>query len=186
MKTFGALLCVAAVIALGIGFSLDTSVPTGLGGRVNNLGLMKDQQNLILLGGALLIAGALLVVLSGRGDSQTVPGESEYRKCPSCAEQVRSEALICRYCQQPLPSLAEIEGEAKAERDQLAEARARDPSAARLIEEKLPKGLCPNCDKEIPLSSLECKYCPAQFVMEGGWRVLPMPPDKQENGQHAA
>lgn len=181
MKIFGAFLCVAAAVTLLIGFNLDTSVPTSLGYRVNNTGLLNDQQNLIIFGGALLIAGIVLITLWGRGKPQSNSIKTGYRKCPSCAELVRNEAKICRYCQQSLPSMEELQAQAAAERERLAAAKAKEAEEARLIEEKLPKGFCPNCEKAIPLSSLECKYCHAKFIMEGGWRVLPELPNKKKH-----
>ncbi len=172
MKTFGILLCIGAAIALVIGFSADTSVATDLGQRVHNIGLMNQKQNIIMLGGSLLVAGTLLLSLSSRTNPPSIT-DGSYRQCPSCAELVKTEAKVCRYCQRDLPSLRELEEQSKAERERLAALQERDSAAARQLEDKLPKGQCPNCRKVIPLSSSECKHCGAQFGARSSWRVLP-------------
>lgn len=173
MKPFGIILCFTAVVAIIFGFTYDTSVSTGLGGRVHNIGLMNNKQNIIIVGGAMLIAGALLLALSTRGGSQVEPGTAGYRQCPSCAEMVKNEAQVCRYCQRDLPSLSELQAKEEMERQQLAEVKKLQGEAARQAEEGLPKGACPNCNKTIPLASLECKHCRASFVEGSAWRVLP-------------
>jgi RNA polymerase subunit RPABC4/transcription elongation factor Spt4 len=172
MRTFGVLLCIGALIALVLGFSFDTSVSTGLG-RVHNLGLMNEKQNIIIVGGAMLIAGALLLAITGREQSQPLSSEAGYRKCPNCAEFVKSEAKVCRFCQRELPSLLEIEALEEADRKRLADSQARAAEEARQIEDRLPKGVCPNCDAIIPLSSLKCKHCDAHFGPGSAWSVLP-------------
>lgn len=57
--------------------------------------------------------------------------------------------------------------------DPKAEAEAR-----RLLDEKSanegPKGLCPSCDKVIPLDSETCKYCRANFGQYASWSVTPI------------
>lgn len=37
-----------------------------------------------------------------------------------------------------------------------------------------PEGICPNCDKVIPLHSQTCKYCNANFGEYASWKVLPL------------
>lgn len=172
MKAFGILLCISAAFALVLGFSIDTSVATDLGQRVHNIGLMNQKQNIITLGGALLVAGALLLALSSRSNAPLNTDEG-YRQCPSCAEHVKTEAKVCRYWQRNLPSLLELEEQSKTERARLVALHECDAEAARQLEEKLPKGQCPNCQNVIPLSSAECKHCGANFDTGSSWRVLP-------------
>lgn len=52
-----------------------------------------------------------------------------------------------------------------------AEARQRLEEAAF---NEAAKGLCPNCDKAIPLASETCKFCNANFGEYASWKVLPM------------
>lgn len=175
MKQFGVFICVAALVALVFGFTYDTSVATGLGGRVHNVGLMNERQNIIIVGAAMLVAGALLLGLSSRGQSPAVTeGSPGYRRCPSCAEMVKDDAKVCRYCQRDLPSLSELREKEESERQRLAEVQLIKDETARQVEEKLPKGICPNCKKAIPLASLECKHCAANFEHGSAWHVLPL------------
>lgn len=173
MRPLGILLCIAAVLALAFGFTYDTSVATGLGGRVHNIGLMNEKQNIIIAGGAMLVAGALLLALSGRTIASVTEGTPGYRRCPSCAEMVRADANVCRYCQRDLPSLSELKAKEEADRQRLVEAMRLEGDAAREAEGKLPSGVCPNCGKTIPLASLECRHCQASFGQGSAWRVLP-------------
>lgn len=173
MKSLGTLLFIGALVALGIGFTYETTVATGMGGRVHNIGLISEKQNIFILGGALLVAGALLLVLSGRGQAPSSDVGSGYRKCSSCAELVKDEAKVCRYCQRDLPSSSELEAQTRADRERLIEARSLQGEAARQAEERLPQGVCPNCHETITLASAECKHCKAAFGPGSAWRVLP-------------
>ncbi|SFR00649.1 LPXTG-motif cell wall anchor domain-containing protein [Enterobacter sp. kpr-6] len=67
MKNAGWLLSVSGVIlALYALFFMDVSVPVGDGTRVNNIGLLAQQQNLIVIAGVLFIAGVLISALRKR------------------------------------------------------------------------------------------------------------------------
>jgi len=173
MKPFGVLLCIVAFLAIAFGFMYDTSVSTGLGGRVHNIGLMNDRQNILIVGGAMLIAGSLLLAISTHSKTEVAENTPGYSRCPSCAEMVKNEAKVCRHCQRDLPSLTEIRAQEEAERQQLAEATQLGGEAARQAEERLPKGTCPNCKETIALASAECKHCGARFEQGSSWRVLP-------------
>lgn len=37
-----------------------------------------------------------------------------------------------------------------------------------------PEGICPSCDKVIPLNSETCKFCKANFGQYASWKVLPL------------
>lgn len=66
MKGFGAFALIVGICWLIFALSLDVSVPTGAGGRVNNLGLMADRQVHTIVGGVIALAGLLMVLLGGR------------------------------------------------------------------------------------------------------------------------
>lgn len=59
--------------------------------------------------GALLFIVALPHALMLRNDQAAIDRRAvesgEMRKCPSCAEMVRRDAKICRYCQRELPEI---------------------------------------------------------------------------------
>ena len=62
-KLVGIILLATAFIGLVFGFAMDPSVDTGLG-RVNNIGLLNDKQNIIMASGFAAIVGVLLVLFS--------------------------------------------------------------------------------------------------------------------------
>jgi hypothetical protein len=75
MRILGILLLVTGLIALAVGVTYDTTVASGLS-RVHNIGLMNQRQNIMILGGALAITGALLVGLAGRSTSASRTGQA--------------------------------------------------------------------------------------------------------------
>ncbi len=116
MKIFGTLLIILGVFLGAIAVTMDTSVSTGFG-RVNNLGLMNQQSNFLIGAGIAFISGILLLTLSSKdGNVKSVQLDNDSKKCPYCAEVIKREAKICRFChkEQPIedvsrPSAAVVE-----------------------------------------------------------------------------
>ena len=65
LVTLGSLLLVGGLVFLFYVLSQDTSVATEYGGRVQNLGLMNEKQNLIIVSAAVSVLGAILLVAGG-------------------------------------------------------------------------------------------------------------------------
>lgn len=70
---------------------------------------MNERQNIIIFAGIMTVIGAVFLglasknnVLEGRSNTS-----SNTRKCPFCAELVKTEAIICRHCQKDLPLITE-------------------------------------------------------------------------------
>ncbi|WP_317685281.1 zinc ribbon domain-containing protein [Azotobacter beijerinckii] len=100
MRGFGVFLLVAGVLWLLVAMSMDTSVAVGDGRRINNIGLIADQQNHIMLGGMIALAGLLTVIFGGRKNSASSDGVAgaDARPCPFCAEPIRRSAIKCKHC----------------------------------------------------------------------------------------
>lgn len=93
MKKFGVILLIVGIIIVLFSISMDTTVATNFGGRVNNLGLMNAQQNYLILGCVLFLGGILSMIF---GNNQTV--ERDEINCPYCAEKILKQAKICKHC----------------------------------------------------------------------------------------
>ena len=59
----GKTLIVVGVILGIVGMFFDTTVSTGMGSRVHNIGLMNLQSNILIVAGLLLIIGTLITLL---------------------------------------------------------------------------------------------------------------------------
>ncbi|EMM9642752.1 hypothetical protein NTP67_14250 [Providencia rettgeri] len=93
MKGFGIFLLIIGAIASIVSFNMDVSVASGLGGRINNIGLISDRQNYII--GSLFISFCgLLIILFGKKSVK----ESDIVNCPMCAEKINKNAIKCKHC----------------------------------------------------------------------------------------
>jgi hypothetical protein len=112
MKNWGFFLIIISIVLGYIAFTMDTSVE--IGGtyeygtyipktRINNIGLMSQQTNLLIGAGISFISGILLIGFSFKSGASF---SKEVRTCPYCAEQVNVQATICRFCQKNLPPLS--------------------------------------------------------------------------------
>jgi hypothetical protein len=90
---------------------MDTTVASGYD-RVNNLGLMRDQQNFLIVGVATVLVGVMLFGFSLRSKqsaSAEFISDGEVRPCPFCAELVKNQAIKCRHCGSDIPQIAETQ-----------------------------------------------------------------------------
>ncbi|MHC8321169.1 hypothetical protein ACYZT4_10790 [Pseudomonas sp. GB2N2] len=98
MKGFGTFALIVGACWLVFALSMDVSVGTGAGGRVNNLGLMADRQVHTIVGGIILLAGLLMVLLGGKATRANAAGQIDIRPCPFCAETIKNAAVRCKHC----------------------------------------------------------------------------------------
>lgn len=94
MKNFGKPLVFMGVVLLLIAFNMDTSVESGYG-RVHNIGLMSKQNNFMIFGSILLVAGLIISVIK---DNSNQSSDESTIKCPFCAELIKRDAKICKHC----------------------------------------------------------------------------------------
>ncbi|AOA04580.1 hypothetical protein [Pseudomonas sp. TMW 2.1634] len=69
MKGVGIFAFVAGICWVVFALSMDVSVATGAGGRVNNLGLMADRQVYTIGGGIIALAGLLMMLVGDKGST---------------------------------------------------------------------------------------------------------------------
>jgi hypothetical protein len=86
---------------------METSVPSAIG-RINNIGLLRAQQDGLLIGIGLFMAGTIFIALSpmhdplGR-DSNNSSTQAPTKSCTFCAETILAGAIVCRFCQREVP-----------------------------------------------------------------------------------
>lgn len=105
MKTLGNILIICGItlmiyVLAFMDISVEVNYPEGYSSemptRVNNLGLMADRQNYLIVASVFIVVGLILRYLPT--SKAEVEVEKENKKCPQCAEQVKRDAKICRFC----------------------------------------------------------------------------------------
>ncbi len=113
MRGLGIVGIVIGILLLIVAMSMDVTVGTGMG-RVNNLGLIAERQNLTTIGGILLMAGLVMLIFGGRQKAaSSAAAASDERPCPFCAEPIKRAAIKCKHCSsevEPAPASKPLAG----------------------------------------------------------------------------
>lgn len=116
MRGFGIVVLIAGVLWMVVAAGSDVSVATGMGGRVNNLGLMAQRSNMTMIGGFIAMAGLLMLIFGSKkvaSVAEVIVVQEDARPCPFCAEPIKHAAILCKHCgsaveaveREPLPEL---------------------------------------------------------------------------------
>ncbi|WNF54039.1 zinc ribbon domain-containing protein [Pseudomonas sp. SG20052] len=103
MRNFGYFVLVVGMLCIVGALAMDVSVSAGAG-RVNNIGLMAERQNLILIGGLMLLVGVIMAI-AGKRQKEVIGSSNDGRACPICAETIKCAALKCKHCGSEVESI---------------------------------------------------------------------------------
>jgi preprotein translocase subunit SecG len=104
-----------------------------------------------IVAGVLFLIAVPVVIFARRKEKE----DASFRKCPRCAELVKKEAVICRFCQYQFTNVGQPVAVQKP---------TRDPSVIMPGDIPNPRvKLCPDCGQELMVQAVRCRHCGFEF-----------------------
>jgi hypothetical protein len=128
MKMLGGLITFSGIALLLFAFNFEITNPSS---QYVNLGLMDDKRNYVIISGVLILCGVILIGFGSiQEQSNSGNNGTMTRQCPFCAEAIRLEAKICRFCNRDVPTHADEVNNAQinSSKTKIAPPNATDPN----------------------------------------------------------
>ena len=113
-----------------------------------------------------LISGIILLVMGEdkEGVENNSISEGNSRKCPYCAEIIKKEAIVCRYCGKELPKEEEKEKIKTYEIKDGYELKSNGNKQFAIVKNGNPDDYyCPNCYYQVNPNRSSCPNCNQEF-----------------------